>query len=150
LSGSPCRPRAQGLSASLGTTTALPLGAGRDEADVGRDSPARERPCVRYSDTTPDVTFAYDGNGNRTQMSDGSGTESYGYDAVDRLESVTRGTNTFSYAYDAAGNVTRRTYPDSTVVNYAYDDDGRLASRRPVRSAATCCGVRFDPAPRHW
>jgi RHS repeat-associated protein len=83
---------------------------------------------IDHSDTTPDATFAYDGNSNRTQMSDGAGTESSVYDPLDRLESVTRGTNTFSYLYDPAGNVTRRTYPDGTVVDYAYDDDGRLAS----------------------
>lgn len=90
---------------------------------------ALNRPVsVDYSDATPDVTYAYDAAGNRTQMTDGSGTETYAYDSLSRLTGVTRGTSSFSYAYDAAGNVTRRTYPDGTLVDYTYTDDGQLAS----------------------
>jgi YD repeat-containing protein len=98
---------------------------------------------IDYSDATPDVGFTYDGNGNRTQMTDGQGTETYVYDPLDRLESITRGANAFSYGYDAAGNVTRRTYPDGTVVDYAYDDDTRLAS---VTSAAATTTYQYDAA----
>jgi YD repeat-containing protein len=32
---------------------------------------------IDYSDSTPDVTFGYDENGNRTEMVDGAGSESY-------------------------------------------------------------------------
>ncbi|MGH2682722.1 MAG: DUF6531 domain-containing protein [Actinomycetota bacterium] len=81
---------------------------------------------IDYSDATPDVTFGYDANSNPTSMTDGAGTETYTFDDLDRLTRVTRGSQTFSYEYDAAGNVTKRTYPDSTVVDYSYDDDGRL------------------------
>ncbi len=83
---------------------------------------------IDYSDSTPDVTFTYDSVGNRTQMTDGGGTQSYTYDSVNRLAQVTRGTDTFAYSYDLAGNLTRRTYPDSTVTDYTYDDDSRMAS----------------------
>ena len=83
---------------------------------------------IGYSDTTPAVSFAYDGANNRTQMTDGSGTETYAYDALNQLTGVTRGSATFSYQYDAAGNRTQVTYPDSTVVTATYDNDERLAT----------------------
>ncbi len=84
--------------------------------------------AIDYSDSTPDVTYTYDAVDNRIQTTDGSGTQSYSYDGVNRLTQVMRGTDTFAYTYDLAGNLTRRTYPDSTVVDYTYDDDSRLAS----------------------
>jgi RHS repeat-associated protein len=83
---------------------------------------------ISYSDSTPAVSFTYDEDGNRKTMVDGGGTANYTYDNLNRLTSVARGSNTFSYAYDPTGNVTQRTYPDSTVINYGYDDDGRLQS----------------------
>jgi RHS repeat-associated protein len=82
---------------------------------------------IDYSDTTPDVGFSYDGNGNRTQMTDGSGSESYVYDTVNRLTSVTRGSDVFSYAYDLV-NLISATYPGQPAVSYAYDNDERLQS----------------------
>lgn len=83
---------------------------------------------IDYSDSTPDVTYSYDGIGNRTQMTDGAGTQTYGYDVANRLTQVTRGADTFAYAYDLAGNITQRTYPGPTVIDYGYDDDSRVAS----------------------
>jgi RHS repeat-associated protein len=98
---------------------------------------------IDYSDTTPDVGFGYDANGNRTSMSDGSGTVSYGYDALDRLTNVTRGSNTFSYSYDVAGNVASRTYPDNTATTYTYDAAGRLAT---AASGGLTTTYSYDPA----
>jgi YD repeat-containing protein len=54
---------------------------------------------------------------------------------------ATRGADVFSYLYDPAGNVTKRTYPDSTAVNYGYDDDGRLSSTSS--GGTTCSASRF-------
>ncbi len=99
--------------------------------------------AIDYSDATPDVTFAYDANGNRTQMTDGSGTETSVYDAVNRLQTLTRGTNTFQYGYDAAGNVISRTYPDNTLVTYVYDDDDRLSS---VTNGTASTSYGYDEA----
>jgi RHS repeat-associated protein len=83
---------------------------------------------IDYSDSTPDVTFAYDADGNRTSMTDGAGTQTRTYDSNDRLTAVTRGADTFSYTYDPLGNLTSRTYPDGTLVGYGYDEDNRLTS----------------------
>ncbi|MGH7540926.1 MAG: DUF6531 domain-containing protein, partial [Gemmatimonadota bacterium] len=80
---------------------------------------------VNYSDTTPDVTFTYDANSNRTQMTDGFGTETSIFDPLDRLTNVTRGSTVFSYAYDVL-SLTRATYPGGFSSDYTYDDDERL------------------------
>jgi RHS repeat-associated protein len=96
-----------------------------------------------YSDSTPGVSLTYDAVGNRTQISDGGGTQTYTYDAANRLTGVTRGTNTFSYAYDLAGNPTSRTYPDGTVTTYGYDNDERLAS---ATSGGVTTSYAYDPA----
>lgn len=82
-----------------------------------------------YSGTiTPNVTYSYDGNGNRTKLTDGAGTITYTYDNDNRLTGVTRGSNSFSYGYDANSNLTSETYPDSTAVSFAYTDDEQMAS----------------------
>jgi RHS repeat-associated protein len=83
---------------------------------------------LSYSDTTPGLTFSYDGNGNRTALTDGAGNQSYSYDALDRLTAVSRGSDSFGYVYDVAGNLTSRTYPGGIQTTYTYDDDGRMAS----------------------
>jgi RHS repeat-associated protein len=98
---------------------------------------------ISYSDSTPAVGFAYDGDGNRTQMTDGAGTLTYTYDDLNRLTSQTRGSNTFTYGYDNAGNITSRTYPDSVATTYGYDDDERLAS---ATFNSNTVGYGYDPA----
>ena len=83
---------------------------------------------IDYSDSTPDVTLTLDNVGNRQSMADSGGSQTRTYDNLDRLLTVTRGSSTFSYQYDAASNVTRRTYPDGTVVDYTYDPLARMAT----------------------
>lgn len=84
---------------------------------------------IGYSGTiTPNVTFTYDGDGNRTKMTDGAGTVTYTYDSDNRLTGATRGSNTFGYGYDANSNLTSETYPDSTAISYTYTDDEQMAS----------------------
>ena len=83
---------------------------------------------IDYSDSTPEVTFAYDAVGSRVAMTDGSGTETRAYDGLDRLTAVTRGTNAFSYGYDAVGNIARRTYPGNATTAYVHDGLDRLSS----------------------
>jgi len=84
--------------------------------------------AITFSDSTPAVSYIYDGNSNRTQMTDGAGAQTYTYDALNRLTEITRGSDTFTYDYDAVGNITLRTYPGATTMSSSYDDDGRLAS----------------------
>ena len=78
---------------------------------------------------TPDVSFEYDANSNRTKMHDGAGTETYAFDDLNRLTEITRpGTGTIGYGYDEASNVTQRRYPDGRVIDYGFDANERLAS----------------------
>jgi YD repeat-containing protein len=85
---------------------------------------------MNYSDAgTPDVTYAYDANSNRTSMVDGTGATSYSYDELDRLLAVTSpGPKTVGYRYDRDGNRTRLIYPDTTAVTSTFDKAGRLQS----------------------
>jgi RHS repeat-associated protein len=78
--------------------------------------------------TTPNVTFSFDANGNRTQMTDGSGTVNYVYGDENRLSTATRGSDVFSYTYYAGGQLKQVTYPDNASVGYQYDGDERLCS----------------------
>lgn len=118
----------------------------RDQVTTYAYDKLNRRTAIDYGPAgTPDVGYAYDANGNLTQMTDGAGTEDYVYDNRNRLTSVTRGSDTFSYAYDAGGNVTNRTYPGGQVITYAYDDAGRMASAA-VGSAVTT--YAYDAAGR--
>ncbi len=90
-----------------------------------------DRPtAIAYDDgTTPDVTYVYDAANRRTEMDDGTGTNTYSYDNLDRLIASTNGQgDTVSYGYDLAGNLTSLTYPDSNSISRSYDDAGRLTS----------------------
>jgi RHS repeat-associated protein len=99
---------------------------------------------IGYSGTaTPNVTYSYDGDGNRTQMTDGAGTATYNYDNDNRLTTVARGSQTFGYGYDANSNLTSETYPDSTAITYSYTDDEQLAS---VASGGNTTSYSYDPA----
>jgi RHS repeat-associated protein len=87
---------------------------------------------------SPDVTFAYDQNGNRIRMTDATGTTSYDYDLFDRLIGIDNPDGGFvRYGYDAVGNVTERRYGNYislrlegvyTYVRYGYNADNRIAT----------------------
>ena len=97
---------------------------------------------IAYSDSTPDVTVSYDGNDNRTQLTDGAGTETSTFDPLDRLTSVTRGSQTLSFGYDLL-NLTSRTYSGVPVTSYAYDEDERLSA---VSWGTNVVSYAYDPA----
>lgn len=59
---------------------------------------------------------------------------------------VARGTDTFAYAYDADGRVASRTYPGESAVAYAYDVDGRLEQ---VGTGADATSYGYDLAGNH-
>jgi RHS repeat-associated protein len=89
-----------------------------------------------YSDTTPDVSYAYDtatnGQGRLSAVSSSVSVTSYtGYDALGRVTASRQTTDgqdyTFSYSYDRAGNLTSQTYPSGKVMVSEYDSAGRLA-----------------------
>ncbi len=83
---------------------------------------------ITYSDgITPTVKYTYDEDGDRTGMTDGTGTTTYGYDQLDRLtESKDGHGDTAGYEYNLANEQTKITYPNGKAVERVYDKAGRL------------------------
>jgi YD repeat-containing protein len=82
---------------------------------------------------TPNVTFGYDAAGNRTSMTDGTGSKSFVYDELSCMTSETRtfagltNSYTLNYAYNLGNEVTSISLPSwSQQIGYNYDSSGRL------------------------
>ena len=124
--------RLQSKQTAMGTIT-----YGYDEAGDST-SKTYQNASGNNNPATPNVSYTYDGVGNRLTMSDGgSGTVSYAYDPLNNLCAVIRGgtancttpvTGTLSYTYNAAEEITNRTYPDGTSITETPDANGNLAS----------------------
>jgi RHS repeat-associated protein len=104
---------------------------------------------VDYSDSTPDVTRTFDLAGRPATMGDAAGSVTYTFDNADRLTDIARtggvaGLNgTLHYGYDDAGDITGRTYPDTTATTQVFDDDGQLLS---VASGGSTTSFGYDAA----
>jgi YD repeat-containing protein len=85
-------------------------------------------------DSLTAVSFGYDAVGNRTSMSDGTGSIGYVYNSLSRITSETRtfiglgNQYAISYGYNLAGQLTSITDPSGAQVSYNYDATGRLSS----------------------
>jgi RHS repeat-associated protein len=92
--------------------------------------PANRLKEVSYSESkTPTVKYEYNGDGERTKMTDGTGTTTYIYDILDRLVKSTNGHgNIAAYEYDLNSNQIKLTYPNNNLVTRTYDNAGRLQS----------------------
>ncbi|MFB8183276.1 LamG-like jellyroll fold domain-containing protein [Streptomyces sp. NPDC055966] len=83
---------------------------------------------------TPQITYAYDADGNTTSQAvadttggDATRTSSWTYNSYDQLASATDPANrATSYGYDAYGNRTTQNSPDGTAYAYAYSPTGEL------------------------
>jgi RHS repeat-associated protein len=76
-----------------------------------------------------DVTYIYDPAGQRTSMTDETGTSTYSYTADGKLSEVTDGAGThIGYEYDSANRLTSMTYPGSHQVQYGYDNANQMTS----------------------
>ncbi|MGJ9422244.1 RHS repeat-associated core domain-containing protein [Aeromicrobium sp. CF3.5] len=83
---------------------------------------------VDYTDeTTNDVIYTYDVNGQILTRADVSGVTTYTYDVLGRVltKKNTAGGETMSYTYDKAGNMKTQTDYHGTIT-YTYDDAFRL------------------------
>ena len=106
-----------------------------------------ERISTSYSDgVTPDVTFGYNADGQRTAMTDGTGHSSYTYDSLHRMTSTTNGAGAVvRYAYDLRNLLTGITYPGgANTVTRGYDAAGRLTSIADWRGNTTRFGYDAD------
>jgi RHS repeat-associated protein len=90
--------------------------------------PANRLTEVSYSSGKPaTVKYEYDKDGDRTKMTDGTGTTTYVYDQLDRqTESENGHKEVIKYEYDLANDQTKITYPNKKAVTRAFDKDGRL------------------------
>jgi RHS repeat-associated protein len=90
--------------------------------------PANRLTEVTYSDgKTPTVKYEYDKDGNRTEMTDGTGTTKYAYDQLARLTEAEDGHKEIvKYEYDLANEKTKITYPNGKNATQIYDKEGRL------------------------
>jgi YD repeat-containing protein len=81
---------------------------------------------------TINIAFNYDAAGNRTSMTDQTGTSNYYYNELSQLTSESRtlaGTQyTLSYQYHLGGRLKKMTYPGNISINYSYDGAGRLTA----------------------
>ena len=107
---------------------------------------ANELTNVNYSDgKTPNVSYTYNFDGQRTKMTDGRGTSQYGYDSLGRLTQTIDGSGAevVGYTYDARGSIVGLTYPGpllngstgtsqttgiATGITRGYDAAGRMTS----------------------
>ena len=90
-----------------------------------------ELTSITYTDhLTPNVTnITYDADGQRTGMTDGTGTSSWTWDSLHRMTSYTNGAGAKSrYGYDIKGQETSILYPDGLLVTRGFDDAGRMSS----------------------
>jgi RHS repeat-associated protein len=83
---------------------------------------------VVYSSGNPaTIKYEYDKDGERTKMTDGTGTTTYAYDQLDRLTRSENGhKESIEYEYDLANEQTKLTYPNGNEAKRSYDKDGRL------------------------
>ncbi len=92
--------------------------------------PGKRLTEISYSDgKTHTLKYEYDADGDRTKMTDGTGTTTYEYDQLDRLtESKDGHGDVVKYEYDLANQQKKITYPGGKSVTRTYDKAGRLQS----------------------
>lgn len=102
------------------------------------------RTAIRYADPAADVQYVYDqpsaqcaaaeraGMGRLASTIDGSGRADYCYNAmgdlVRRVQQVEGQALVLRYAYEPSGRLRSMTYPDGSIVDYAYDALGEVRS----------------------
>lgn len=72
------------------------------------------------------ISYAYDDNGNRTQVTSAGGSTTYDYDDRNRLISAQSPDGTTQYSYFANGWQQTVSYPNTTSTRYTYDQVGRV------------------------
>ncbi len=99
--------------------------------DYAYNSSTGELTGIDYSDTTPDITFAYDRLGRKTGILDATGSRTFAYTDNLQLESETMTgmvNRTLARTYDASDATGRNTgfLINGYGVNYGYDAFGRM------------------------
>ena len=110
--------------------------------------PAERTTAIDYSAAgTPDVSsIGYDADGNRTSMTDGTGSSSYGYDTQDRLTDATTAAGHTGYSYDADSNVNQIAYPNGNHVVRTFDPAEQLHTVKDWNNQTTTFDYNSDGA----
>ncbi len=88
--------------------------------------------------TGDSISYEYDAAGNRSKMTDASGTLVYAYDENNRLKSITKsGTAIVAYTYDDLGNIETIKDKKGYVTSYTYDKSSRMETVQFTSSGAT-------------
>jgi YD repeat-containing protein len=95
-------------------------------------------PAATYASAT--VSYAYDGQGNRTQMTVGSTTTTWTTDPQGWITGSDEGTpgttsDDLTYTYDPAGELTEIAKGPTTIETFAYDAWGRTTSASATGAA---------------
>lgn len=104
---------------------------------------------IAYSDgATPNVHYGYDNDGQRTSMTDGTGSWTYTFDSLRRLTKVVDGPgDTTSFGYDLANNQTSITYPNGKTVNRTFDAAERMQTISDWLGNTTTFAYNTDSQP---
>jgi RHS repeat-associated protein len=100
---------------------------------------------IKYSDgETPEATFGYDQDNQRTLMTDGTGESTFAYNSLHQLTEATQQGTTVGFGYDLADNETSIVYPGSHEVTRAFDKANRLESVTDWTGNKTSFGYDAD------
>jgi RHS repeat-associated protein len=92
------------------------------------------------------VSYTYDENSNRTQMSlNAAVNATYQYDVINRLTQLTDDTSlNITFAYDATNKLTSRTLPNAVVSTYEYDGLNRLTRLKHAKGVNTLADFQYQ------
>jgi RHS repeat-associated protein len=108
---------------------------------------ANQLMSIAYSDgVTPNVSnITYDADGQRTGLTDGTGSSSWSWDSLHRATTYTNGNAAqVQWAYNLRSLPTTITYPGSLNVTRGYDAAGRWTSLQDWNSNTTTFGYDLD------
>jgi YD repeat-containing protein len=92
------------------------------------------------------VSYAYDANSNRTQLSlNGATSATYQYDLLNRLTQLTDGASlNTTFGYDATNKLTSRTLPNGVVTTSQYEGLNRLTRLTHAKGANTLADFQYQ------
>jgi RHS repeat-associated protein len=107
-----------------------------------------ELKTVSYSDNSSEniTSTTYDSDGQRTAMTDGTGSSSWVFDNLHRLTSYTNGNSqTVGYTYNLRNEPLTIVYPGtSQTATYTWDDAARMGSVKDWLSSANTTQFGYD------
>jgi RHS repeat-associated protein len=114
--------------------TATVSETGKDDQITSYTYDNRDRLTTETQPNGTVLSYDYDANGNRTQVTttrtttNGEQTTAvnYTYDALNRLKTVIDKSGTTTYTYDKVGNQKTITYPNGVITEYIYNDVNQL------------------------